>query len=80
MLKIAKIKLPKSTLVFQKHHSKSGFESTTKILTINNKEKSTELSKYMWSLNDDQIMSRMRWCQFSKKQMVKHILIFVYYT
>ena len=79
MLKIAKIKLPKSTFVLQKH-SKSGFESTTKILTLNNKEKSTELSKYMWSLNDDQIMSRMRWYQLSKKHMVNHKLIFVYYT
>ena len=36
MLKITQIKVPKSTLVLQKHPSKSGFKTTTKILTMNN--------------------------------------------
>ena len=39
MLKITQIKVPKFTLVLQKHHSKHGFETATDILTMNNIEK-----------------------------------------
>ena len=39
MLKITQIKVPKSTLVFQKHPSKCGFDTTIKILTMDNIEK-----------------------------------------
>ena len=60
MLKIAQIKEPKYTLVLQKHLSTRGLQITTNILTMND-TKSTELSKYIWSLKEDQITSRIRW-------------------
>ena len=39
MSKITQIKVPKSILILQKHPSKRGFETTARILTMNNTEK-----------------------------------------
>ena len=58
MLKIIKTKITKPTFVLQKNHTRSGFKTAAKILTINNIE---ELSKYMLPLKDEQIMFRIRW-------------------
>ena len=59
MLKITQIKVPKYTLVLQKHLSKCGLQITTKILTTSN-TKSRRIVKYM-VVKRDQIMSRIRW-------------------
>ena len=61
MLKTTQIKVSKYTLVLQKHLSKRGLQITAKILTMDNTKKSTELSKYIWLLKEDQITSRIRW-------------------
>ena len=60
MLKIKQIKVPKYTLALQKHPSKGSFETTTKILTMNSTEK-VQNYQNMWSLKEEQIMSRIRW-------------------
>ena len=59
MLKITQIKVPKYTLVLRKHLSK--FAIHNKDLNHEQHKKSTELSKYIWLLKEDQIMSRIRW-------------------
>ena len=61
MLKTTQIKVPKYSLVLQKRLSKHGLQITTKLLTMDNTKKSTELSKYIWLLEEDQITSRIRW-------------------
>ena len=60
MLKITQIKVPKYTLALEKHPSKSGFETTAKILTMNSTEKAQN-HQNMWSLKEEQVMSRIRW-------------------
>ena len=65
MLKIMQIKVPKCTLVLQKHLSKCGLQITTKI-NHEQYKKSTALSKYILPLKEDQIMSRMRWSVVEK--------------
>ena len=66
MLKTTQIKVPKYTLVLQKHLSKHSFQITTKVLTMNNTKRSKELSKYIWLLKEDQITSRIRWSVVEK--------------
>ena len=58
MLKIIQIKVPKYTLVLQKHPSQSGFETKTTILTTNNTEKAQN--------NEEQIISKIRWPMVEK--------------
>ena len=60
-LKITQIKAPKYSLVFQKHLLKNNED-------FNHEQyrKSTELSKYTWSLKQEQLMSRIRWSIFEK--------------
>ena len=49
MLKITQIKVPKYTLILQKHLSKRSLQTITKILTMNNTKEPTKSSKYIWS-------------------------------
>ena len=60
MLKITQIKVPKYTLVLQKNLLKRGLQITSNILTMNN-TKNIALSKYIWSLKENQITSTTRW-------------------
>ena len=62
MLKMTQIKVTKSTLQKLAETSfKERFRNHNKNFSHAQNRKSTELSKYMWSLKEEKILSRIRW-------------------
>lgn len=62
MLKMMQIKVTKSTLQKLAETSfKERFRNHNKNFSHAQNRKSTELSKYMWSLKEEKILSRIRW-------------------
>ena len=70
MLKITQIAEKSFKARFGNHHKDFNNEQCKKF---------SELSKYMWSVKEDQIMSRIRW-SVVEKVLVEQKLIFAHYA
>ena len=66
MLRITELNLPQYTLTWQQHPSKRRFRNHNKDFNHGQYRENTELSKCMWWLKEEQIISRIRWSVVEK--------------